>query len=205
MPTGYTATIADGITFEQFVMRCARAMGACMSMRDEPMGKPIPERFEPSEYYARSLAESRVKLEQYLAMSVSDSDEQYEASFQQDSEQYEKRVADKNALRDKYRAMLESVKCWTPPTDEHAPFKKFMIEQLSMSMDSDCSTEYDTPPERVTPAEWLVATIKRVRENVVYLDREYRKGVERTESGNQWLASLRKSLLAPSLKEQVND
>ena len=196
MPTGYTATIADGITFEQFVMRCARAMGACMSMRDEPMGKPIPERFEPSEYYARSLAESRVKLEQYLAMSVSDSDEQYEASFQQDSEQYEKRVADKNALRDKYRAMLESVKCWTPPTDEHAPFKKFMIEQLSMSMDSDCSTEYDVKPVRASPTDWLGTAVAELRRTIAYREKAYREEVDRTEQRNQWLAALRASLVA---------
>ncbi|KKK60691.1 hypothetical protein LCGC14_3021870, partial [marine sediment metagenome] len=31
MPTGYTACIKDGISFEKFVMQCARAMGACVT------------------------------------------------------------------------------------------------------------------------------------------------------------------------------
>lgn len=205
MPTGYTEAVKDGISFEQFAMRCARAMGACIDMRDAPMDAPIPERFEPSDYCATALAKSQAEFDRLMSMTAQEIAAAAEADYQRQCEQHAERIAEKMALEDKYRTMLESVKCWAPPTDGHAPFKKFMIEQLSMSMDSDCSTEYDTPPERVTPAEWLVATIKRVRENVVYLDREYRKGVERTESGNQWLASLRKSLLAPSLKEQVND
>jgi len=36
MPTGYTNCIKDGVTFEQFVWKCARAMGALVMMRDEP-------------------------------------------------------------------------------------------------------------------------------------------------------------------------
>lgn len=53
MPTGYTANVPDGITFEQFVWQCARGMGALVMMRDEPTGAPIPERFEPSDYNAK--------------------------------------------------------------------------------------------------------------------------------------------------------
>jgi hypothetical protein len=47
MPTGYTAPIADGMTFEQFALGCARAFGALVTMRDEPSDAPIPERLEP--------------------------------------------------------------------------------------------------------------------------------------------------------------
>jgi hypothetical protein len=37
MPTGYTAAIKDGISFEKFVWDCARGMGALVMMRDEPL------------------------------------------------------------------------------------------------------------------------------------------------------------------------
>jgi hypothetical protein len=43
MPTGYTAAIGEGIEFDKFVMQCARAMGACVMMRDEPIGPKLRE------------------------------------------------------------------------------------------------------------------------------------------------------------------
>lgn len=50
MPTGYTADIKDGISFETYAMNCARAFGACVSLRDKPSGgKVIPDAFEPSD------------------------------------------------------------------------------------------------------------------------------------------------------------
>ena len=38
MPTGYTLDLYNGkdITFEEFVLKCARAFGALIDMRDEP-------------------------------------------------------------------------------------------------------------------------------------------------------------------------
>jgi len=62
MPTGYTNCIKDGVTFEQFVWKCARAMGALVMMRDEPSNAPIPVKFEPSNYYAEEVAKAKAKL-----------------------------------------------------------------------------------------------------------------------------------------------
>ena len=36
MPTGYTADIKDGISFQTYALNCARAFGACVMLRDEP-------------------------------------------------------------------------------------------------------------------------------------------------------------------------
>ncbi len=62
MPTGYTADIAKGITFQQYAWSCARAFGALVMMRDEPSDAPIPEAFTPSDYHVKALAEARAKL-----------------------------------------------------------------------------------------------------------------------------------------------
>lgn len=35
MPTGYTSSIKDGISFENFVLKCARNFGACIAWRKE--------------------------------------------------------------------------------------------------------------------------------------------------------------------------
>jgi len=69
MPTGYTAKLMEsGQTFQDFVMQCARAFGACVMMRDDPMDAPIPERFEPSDYNVKRLAEAKAELVKLQAM-----------------------------------------------------------------------------------------------------------------------------------------
>ena len=66
MPTGYTLDLYDGkdITFEEFALRCARAFGALISMRDEPIDAPIPERFEPSDYHLKELEKAKKRLKE---------------------------------------------------------------------------------------------------------------------------------------------
>ena len=55
MPTEYTDAIADGISFNDFMMKCARGMGALIMMSDEPSDAPILEQFEPSDYCSTLL------------------------------------------------------------------------------------------------------------------------------------------------------
>ena len=62
MPTGYTAKIADGQTFEEFILSCARAFGALVEMRDEPADAPIPEEFKPSAYHTTQIGVARAKM-----------------------------------------------------------------------------------------------------------------------------------------------
>lgn len=64
MPTGYTAPIYEGkqITFPEFAMQCARAFGALIDMRDDPMDSPIPDAFVPDTYHARELVKAREQL-----------------------------------------------------------------------------------------------------------------------------------------------
>jgi len=44
MPTGYTADLNDGkqVTFQEFTMKCARAFGALIEMRDDLGGLSSP-------------------------------------------------------------------------------------------------------------------------------------------------------------------
>lgn len=59
MPTGYTYPVAEEKvdTLAEFALQCARAFGACVTMRDEPSNKPIPEEFKPSLHYQKKLDE----------------------------------------------------------------------------------------------------------------------------------------------------
>ena len=62
MPTGYTAEVQKGISFDKYALNCARAFGALVSMRDEPSDKEIPEKLEPSDYHFKAKATAENNL-----------------------------------------------------------------------------------------------------------------------------------------------
>lgn len=44
MPTGYTADLMEkGMEFKPFVLQCARAFGALITMRDDSLDAPSPK------------------------------------------------------------------------------------------------------------------------------------------------------------------
>jgi hypothetical protein len=196
MPTGYTAEIKDGITFEQFVMRCSRAMGALVMMRDDPMDAPIPERFEPSDYHAKKLAEAQKNLAWYTNMADSEAEREAEKEFNAQCEQHEKRLQDANELRNKYNAMLAQVLQWQPPSHDHEGFKEFMLKQIRDSIDFDCSTKYYTEPVSKSTADWKAEKIKDAHKDIEYHTKGQREEIERTDGRNAWLKALRDSLKA---------
>lgn len=197
MPTGYTAAIADDISFRDFVMQCARSRGALIEMRDCPLSTPIPKRFEPSDYHIKQQQRAENEVQRLLKIT----EEEAEIEAQRD---YEKECAD-NAqsiektinLRRKYEAMLEQVKAWKPPTTEHIELKQFMIDQIVDSMKFDCSTSYYTryQPQRLTGADWLKKKLDAATDNCKYHQDAYHKEVARVESRNQWVKELKESLL----------
>ena len=87
MPTGYTAIIDDNpkVSFSDFVLRCARGMGACITMREEPNDTPIPERFEPSDYYRDRVERLRGTLARLSSMSDADAQAEADAEYERRS------------------------------------------------------------------------------------------------------------------------
>lgn len=196
MSTGYTAAIADGISFEQFVMRCARGMGALVMMREYPMDAPIPERFEPSDYHVRKLEEANAALAKLRAMSFDEANAAAREAFAAEVKSNDEAIAQIRALRAKYEAMLAQVRAWTPPTLDHENFKRFMTEQLTESIWFDCNEDYyqEHQPKPKTGEQWLDDQIAAAMCDVGYHTRKHAQEVERTESCNNWLHSLRASL-----------
>lgn len=72
MPTGYTAKLMEhGQEFNEFVLSCSRAMGACIMLRDHS-GDVLPTEenvSSESTYYAKSLEDAQAKLETLESMS----------------------------------------------------------------------------------------------------------------------------------------
>jgi hypothetical protein len=194
MPTGYTADIKDGISFEKFVWSCARGMGALVMMRDEPTGAPIPQRFEPSDYNARQVAQLRGDIARLEAMTIEQVQAEAESAYISAVESRRLRIREKLELHNKYSEMLAKVVQWNAPTPDHEGLKNFMASQLRESMDFDCSTVYDEAPERQEAAAWHNAQITEARRMLAYHEKAHAEEVQRTEARNDWLTALRDSV-----------
>lgn len=125
----------EGQTFPEFVMTCARAMGAMIMMRDEPLDAPIKLETE-DEYHATQAKNARSRIKELESM-----DHEERAQFV--AEQKASEIARMRAILEKEQAenvrlsdMAEQVTAWTPPTPDHENLKSFMLQQIEVNMNS---------------------------------------------------------------------
>lgn len=194
MPTASTAGVEDGtITeFRDFALLCARAMGACIILRDEPFDVvPTPENVtDSSTYHERSLFHSEERLRWLESLDEGAVEE--EAAAWNEAEQHRVQRMNERWKRERlaHASMLEKVRAWNPPTDDHLPFKRFMVEQLEMSMRGLGPISH----EHVPPGDWIVRMITEAQNSIDY----HRKGIEdqskRNATRSRWVRDLLESL-----------
>lgn len=204
MSTRYTAGVASGEikTFEEYALQCARAFGACILLRDEPLSSEIPE-FEPSDYHSKELK----KASKELKLMLEGSDKEVRALYEKEMAEKAKRVRDSLAKTkleiDRYKSMLEKALAFVPPTEDHKGLADFMVKQLQESirfddMSSYCEKELVTPPFELwkrNKIDGLMKSISRDKE-------EYQKEVERTNTRNKWVRDLKRSLGMQELQKE---
>lgn len=194
MPTGYTAAIKDGISFEKFALSCARNFGALITMRDDPHDAPIPDSFEPSNYHVKQLhdAYSRLNLLESLSEEAkNDYCKEYNDKALDDWRQLRR---EREELNNKYNSMLVKVEEWVPPTKDHQELKTFMISQINQSVSWDCSMEYHNKPTPLTTEEWFAIKIDGLKRDINYHTEEDKKEVDRTKERSDWVIALKNSL-----------
>lgn len=194
MPTAYTNKVQDGsITeFADFAMLCARAFGACITLRDEPIDTPIPDEFKPSAYHLEELKGARETLLRLKWMTVDQKDAAARSANEAALAQWREHERRKDEARQRYEAMLAQANAWHPPTPDHQGLKDFMIQQLSDSIEWDC-----TPTPKPTPMnrdEWYEAAIRKAEWCVQYHEKEHRREIERAKRRTEWIRDLRRSL-----------
>lgn len=196
MPTGYTSDLYEGkdVTVSDFILGCARAFGALVTMRDEPLDAPIPEEFEPSSYHADKIAEAEATLREMETISAGEMDRRAQADYRQALKRWQERRHEAAERRQRYEDMLEQVQQWRPPTAEHVGLQKFMVDQLEQSIKFDCSMDYDNRPALLTPAQWLIQQSEKAQHDIEYHRREHEKEVERATERSRWVKALRESL-----------
>lgn len=201
MPTGYTAPLHDGqdITFDQFALRCSRAMGAAVMQRDESIDVEIKLR-EVEGYYQERVDKARAEVldaesrnhDEWLALQ--------EKEIHDAAAAREKEIIETAAIRHRYVSMLRAVERWTPPTDEHFGLKRFMIDQLTESLKFDCggwpvsNPWFTDVPSRVSAAEYKARVMARLMKNLDYATTALSEEYARVRSQNEWVTALRESL-----------
>ena len=197
MPTGYTAGIIDGeiTTFEQFATQCTRAFGATIHMRDNPMDSPYEPR-TPSDYHTNSIQSKRERLEEIESMSDEKIVEDFNTQLEEDLKYHQTKMEEDKRNLEKLNSMLESAKSWIPPTEDHQPFRNFMIEQIESTIKVDGDPSYHVNKivgikkqmeEGINPKEYREETIQEIKGQISYHETEYQKELVRCKDSNDWM------------------
>ena len=197
MPTGYTAGIIDGeiTTFEQFATQCTRAFGATIHMRDNPMDSPYEPR-TPSDYHTNSIQSKRERLEEIESMSDEKIVEDFNTHLEEDLKYHQTKMEEDKRNLEKLNSMLESAKSWIPPTEDHQPFRNFMIEQIESTIKVDGDPSYHVNKmvgikkqmeEGINPKEYREETIQEIKSQISYHETEYQKELVRCKDSNDWM------------------
>lgn len=200
MATGYTMDIHNGkpVTFEQFALKCSRAMGAAIMQRDESLDAEIRMR-ELDEYYVIGVTEARTALEAALARTDTEWADMQATEIAEASKVRDEYIRDTDALYARYRDMQEQVEAWEPPTDDHMGLKKFMLDQFEESIRFDVGRPGEKRyiphvpeevPVYVYKARHLTVLAQRQAEVMKRLSDE----CDRVRSQNEWVTALRDSL-----------
>lgn len=200
MPTGYTDQIKIDTPFAEWAMKCARAFGACILLRDDPLDTPIPEFKADTKFYGDSIAKEQTRL----AVLADMTEEQLAADLEKHNAEQRKRreemTAESVETRKKYERMLGLVEQWTPPTPDHEGMKKFMREQITESIRFDCHDEdfQDKcyPLFVGTPAEWREKQMAKCHQSLAWDRQNRQEELERTRQRNAWVKALRDSLVS---------
>lgn len=199
MPTGYTAKLCDeDISFQEFAMTCAKAMGACISMREESLDAPIPDRFQPSKYHLEKMQAAESELDRITKLSdeecATEAHTEYSTAFT-----YHTKEATKDIAKDRrLKLMLIEVRRWEVPTSDHQGLKDLMIEQIESTIKFDCGDSYHADKLKSlrceTPEEWRAVQMAKAKKDIDYHHKAYIEEVDRVESRNKWIKQLRESL-----------
>jgi hypothetical protein len=196
MPTGYTEVISrnPSITFEQFALRCARAFGALITLRDESIEAPLPQKIEVEDYHLKKVSEAKKWLAKVAEMEDDELERHAAAAFEKADTEWRKSEADRKALGERYKAMIKKTMAWKPPTSEHFGLKQFMLQQLQESLEWDAKSYPELRPKRLSGAEWLSEEMAKAQRDIDYHSKEYAAEVKRASQRNEWLQQLRASL-----------
>lgn len=198
MPTGNTAKLHDGEqSFEEFVLGCARAMGALITMKEAPADASIPDAIEVGSYYVEAVARAEAAYAHAKAMTLERAETLASIEYEEALAYYQREVKQRTARRDRYELMRSRVEAWEPPTEDHVEFRTFMLGQLDLSM-AGCQATHLPEPVRRTAEECRATKIEVCERALRQATESLAEEQARAEVRTAWLVALRESLTAKS-------
>jgi hypothetical protein len=198
MPTGYTDDLCTKeVSFQDFALTCARAFGACVMLRDEPLSPKIPK-FKPSSYHKKELARLNKKLERLQYAQETVLKREFAKVKAKNISYFKSKIEDVAQTKARLEKMLEKVAAYNPPSAEYIEYKNFMREQLISAIDFDGNDEYYLKElakwEDMEFSDWMQDELSETSDSIIYHIKENKAEVERTNSRNLWVSQLKKSL-----------
>lgn len=198
MPTGYTAYIEDGeITKgKDFLLKCARAFGACIDMKEDNLSVDIPAELKPSTYHKEALERAYLELEKYKTMTLEEAQKIVNEDYEKNQKYYTEAIVKNRRINDRYTSIRNEIDKWTPPTSEHYNLKKFALEQIDISMNHNMEDYYkkELVKPKKTAEEYITTMIEGAADNIKYHLKNWNEEVKRTDERNKWINDLRDSL-----------
>lgn len=196
MPSGYTAPIQDGkITkFKDYALLCARAFGACVTLRDEPNGAASTEIPIDTAYRDEAVRTARKRLTELHEMDHDQIASAAKDAFLENHINWQNYRDKRIEWHKRYEAMLTEVKAWRPPTDEHIELKNFMAKQIQDSIAFDCNDSYSTEPQPQEPLAWHQEALDGAQRDLTHHTKNRAEEIQRGNERNAWLKALHASL-----------
>ena len=204
MNTSYTAYIKDGdiTTGKDFLKLCLRNFGMAMaiSTRDEPLSKPVSTQFEPNPYYKKQYEEAVEVRNKYRQMTFEEAKKELIEKHKKDMESTRKSL-DQYIAEDKlYMKVRDEIEKWIPPTSEHENVKKFALNQIDISLNTDireyCKKKLNKDLDISDEAVYsYMNDINEFYENEVdKAHKRWQEELKRTADKNMWMKQFLDSL-----------
>ncbi len=176
-------------------MLCARAMGACVMMRDNDLSDKIPEKFEPCDYHKKRIEDAKKLIGTLEVMNASEIVRYGEAKKVKAIVDCEGYLAKQEAENKRIEDMVKAVTEWTPPTPDHNGLKEFMLEQLEISRNESAWAKNSLDEAKRKPAvAFFSEDFEAARRDIKYNEENHAAEVKRAAARTEWVKQLRASI-----------
>lgn len=203
MPTTYTSRIIEGKIndFQSFALLCTRNFGACMHMSHLPIDEPYFKRKSDGHYLLRIGREKEElrKLEKISDQALLDNAIEI---IKSNINYHKERIIEIGKLHAKLEEIRREIDSWVPPGDEYLEIKKFMREQIEITIQKDCDIYYhvhqlsqlDANPEKIDPTKIREERMEFHKASIADFEERHNEDLQKIEDSHQWFVRFLKSI-----------
>lgn len=194
MPTGYTQLLVDNpdMPLNKWALHCARAFGACITMRDDDPNLPAPKKFKPDlRYHKNSLRKAHALIRKLEKMNQKQRDAYTKKKREETKKHYTEQLKTAEEDQKAFDNMKFQIKNWNPPS-QYDGLKKFMLEQIESS--TTHASYYIDNLNKVDTTDYWKEDLNAAKHGIQYHTEGIAKEIEATNKRNEWLLGLYKNL-----------